>query len=132
MCACVCVYGGWTVLIELVSDDSEESHKKKEGMPKGSTGISFTLTSLSLSLPLSPLTFFWISALFFHSPLDSIEAVLQKYCTSPKDFPLPKHTHTNLSIDRPTQTICCSVVLYEQHNLFLSSKMLSVREVLGK
>lgn len=41
--------GGWAVLIELVSDDSEESHKKKEGMPKGSTGISFTLTSLSPS-----------------------------------------------------------------------------------
>lgn len=41
------------MLIELVSDDSEESHKKKEGMPKGSTGISFTLTSLSLSTSFS-------------------------------------------------------------------------------
>lgn len=37
------------MLIELVSDDSGESHKKKEGMPKGSTGISFPLMSLSLS-----------------------------------------------------------------------------------
>jgi len=46
-------------------DNSEESHKKREGMSKGSTEISFTLTALSLVFLL---TFFWISALFFNSP----------------------------------------------------------------
>ena len=69
-------------------------------MPKGSTGISFTLTSLSLSLSLSPSlfsppTFFWTSALFFHSALVSIEGASQKYCNSTKDSQ-PARTHTNL------------------------------------
>lgn len=55
------------MLIELVSDDSGESHKKKEGMPKGSTGISFTLMCLSFSLHLFPPTFFSLdrSSFFF-------------------------------------------------------------------
>lgn len=111
------------MLIELVSDDSEESHKKKEGMPKGSTGIGFTLTSLSLCLSPS-----FSSNLFSGSPLSffihrQIVLKVRPRNTGPlrKTSPpqrTPIHTHTNVSIDRPAQTICrlallkdgCSIV----------------------
>lgn len=92
------------MLIELVSDDSGESHKKKEGMPKGSTGISFPLMSLSLSLSLTlfpPTIFFWISTLlflftvFYMSPRNTEVSL--------KDLPSQLAI---LSIDCPTQAIC--------------------------
>lgn len=106
VCVYLCVNRGWTVLIELVSDDSGESHKKKEGMPKGSTGISFPLMSLSLSLSLAlfpPTIFFWISTLlflftvFYMSPRNTEVSL--------KDLP-SQLARAILSIDCPTQAIC--------------------------
>jgi len=96
VCVRTCVSGGRTVLIELVSDDSGESHKKKEGMPKGSTGISFTLMSFSLPLPLFPPTFFWISALFFHSLFFFPRWVTEILQLHQKTPPPSQHTRANL------------------------------------
>lgn len=84
------------MLIELVSDDSEESHKKKEGMPKGSTGISFTLTSLSVSLPPPPLTFFWSGALsfFIHCPGGVWKLCFSNTAPPQKAFALQTYANT--------------------------------------
>lgn len=102
VCVYLCVNRGWTVLIELVSDDSGESHKKKEGMPKGSTGISFPLMSLSLSLPrpFSSNHFFLDqhSLVFVHCFLYES----QKYWSFTKRPPFP--TCTRNSLDRLSHT----------------------------